>query len=252
MKNILKVLLAVFATFLPTNKILADDGQLDSLRGAVASENWAEAKTLGETATAADAENGEAFYLLGKALVGLKEYEAAVSALKSANKLVKGNADYLTDYGYALVMRGQEMNMFQAGPVYMRAMDQYKEAIKVNPDQLAAHIGLARYYWNAPAIGGGSMKKAHEHVLEVARINPYLGHIESAALAEKENRLADAEADYAAAIAMKGGQAWLYFELGKLQQMSGKMLEAKASYEMTLELEPGHEGAKAALTAFGG
>lgn len=226
-------------------------GEIEDLRSAVEKSDWATAKSIGESLTAAESENGEAFYLLGKAFVGLKENESAVAALKRANQLVADNADYLADYGYALIMRGQEMNMFQAGPTYMRAMDQYKAAVKVNPDHLGAHIGLARYYMNAPAIGGGSMAKAKEHAAEVARINPFRGHIETAEIAKKEERFEDSESEYASAIAINPQQAWLHFELGKLEQASGKMLEAKASYETTLKLNPDHEAAKAALEAFG-
>ncbi|MBK1878658.1 tetratricopeptide repeat protein [Pelagicoccus mobilis] len=227
-------------------------GEMEELRSAVEKSDWGSGKSIGEALTATETENGEAFYLLGKSLVGLKENEAAVVALKRANELVSGNADYLADYGYALIMRGQEMNMFQAGPTFLRAMDQYKAAVEVNPDHMGAHIGLARYYMNAPAIGGGSMVKAKEHAAEVARINPFRGHIESAEIAKKENRFADVEAEYAAAIALDPKQGWVHFELAKQQQASGKMMEAKASYEKALELNPEHQGAKKALEAFGG
>lgn len=240
----------ILSLFVLVGVAFASAGELEDLRSAVEDSDWATAKALGETLVGADSENGEAFYLLGKALGGLKENEAAVAAFKSANKLVPDNADYLADYGYALIMRGQEMNMFQAGPTFMRAMDQYKAAVKIDPDHLGAHIGLARYYMNAPAIGGGSMKKAKGHATEIARINPYRGHLESAMIAQKEDRNEDAEADFLAALAMKSDEAWVHFELGKLQQMGNRLEEAKASYEKALELDPEHMGAKAALTAF--
>ncbi len=227
-------------------------GEIEDLRSAVESSSWESAKSIGEALVASESENGEAFYLLGKALAGLGDKQAAVDALKVANKLESDNADYLADYGYALIQRAGDMNMFQAGPMYMRALDQYKAAVKANPDHLGAHIGLSRYYMNAPAIGGGSIKKAKEEAAEVVRLNPYLGHIEMGMIALKEKRSDDAEVEFAAAIVIKSDDAWLHFELGKLQAASGKTLEAKASYEKTLELDPGHEGAKAALAGIEG
>lgn len=140
--------------------------------------------------------------------------------------------------------------MFQAGPTYMRALDQYKAAVKVNPDHLGAHIGLARYYTNAPAIGGGSIAKAKEHAAEIARIEPYLGRVEYAFIALKEQRYADAEEQFSEAVALNDKEAWIHFELAKLQQQSGKMLEAKEGYEKTVALDPEHEGANAALKAY--
>ncbi|MDQ8185651.1 tetratricopeptide repeat protein [Pelagicoccus sp. SDUM812002] len=248
MKKAIDTIVAV--TVLLMGPALISGSEIEELRSAVEATEWTNAKALGESLTAADQEGGEAFYLLGKAYVGLGEHEAAVAALKKANTIVEDNADYLADYGYALILRGQEMNMFQAGPVYMRAMDQYKAAVKADPDHLASHIGLSRYYMNAPAIGGGSMKKSKDHAAEIARINPYLGHIEHAMIAQKESRNEEAEAEFAAAIAMKSDEAWVYFELAKLQQMVGKMQDAKSSYEKVLALDPSHEGAKAALSAF--
>lgn len=225
---------------------------IDELRSALEASDWEKGKSVGGAITAEEPENGTAFYLLGKALLGLKEHEAAVDAFKRANELVAGNADYLADYAFALIQRGQQMNMFQAGPTYMRALDKYKEAVELDPDHLASHIGLARYYLHAPAIGGGSIKKAKDHAAEVARINPFQGHIEAALIAAKENRMADSESEYAAAIALDGDHAWLHFELAKLQQAAGKPDEAKDSYERALALDPEHQGAKAALKGWKG
>lgn len=244
-----------------TNKILslfasvclcaiASSESIDELRGAVERSDWAAAKTLGEAFTEEYPENGEAFYFLGKALYGLKESEAAVAALKRANELEAENSDYLAEYAYALIQRGQEMNMFQAGPTFMRAVEQFRKAVKVDPDHLKSHIGLGHYYMNAPAIGGGSMKKAMDHAGEVARLNPFQGHVLKAKIAEKEKRFEDSESEYGAAIALKPKQAWLYFSLAKMQQKSGKTEAAKRSFEKVLELKPDHEGASTALASF--
>lgn len=251
MKNYIR-LISVTAVLLSFSvSTFAEEGEVDKLKDAIAGEKWDEAKSVGEALVVSEPENGEVYYLLGKAYAKLDEREAAVDAFKNAVKYESENADYFADYGYALIQRAQEMNMFQAGPIYMRGLDQYKRAVSINPDHIGAHIGLSRYYMNAPAIGGGSMKKAKEHAAEIARISPYLGHIENALIAEKENRAEDAIAEFEAAVSMESNNAWIHFELGKLYQGEGKMEAAKMAYEKTLQLQPEHEGAKAALTAFG-
>lgn len=230
--------------------VLSQAESIDSLRESVAAKDWETAKELGQSLTESEPENGEAYHLLGKAYAGLDEREAATKAFKEAVKHVTENADYYADYGYALIQRGQEMNMFQAGPTYMSALNQYKKAVSINPDHLGAHIGLARYYMNAPAIGGGSMKLAKQHAAEIARINPYQGHIEMALIAQKENRFEDAITEFESANAMDPDQAWVHFELGKLYQATNQMEASRVAYEKTLELHPEHKGAKAALEAF--
>src|SRR5690606_25455828 len=110
---------------------------------------------------------------------------------------------------------------FASGPVYMKSLEDNKKAVALDPDNIGSHIGLARYYSNAPEIAGGSMKLAKEHAAEVLRIEPYQGYIEQALIANLENRPDDAIKGFKAAIELDPSEAWLHFELGKLYQMTG-------------------------------
>lgn len=92
------------------------------------------------------------------------------------------------------------------------------------------------------------MKLAKEHAAEVERIDPFLGHVEHALIAQKEGRSSDAAQRYAKAAALQPNAAWIHFELGKLHQTAGEVEEARAAYEKTLELDPDHKEAEGALS----
>lgn len=228
---------------------LVNAADIDSVNELVNSGAFADAKEQA-TELIASEPSAAAYLALGKAEFGLKDYEASIKALSEAIKLEPENANAYSERGLARTFKGMGMNMFAAGPVYMKSLDDYKKAVAIDPDLIAAHIGLARYYSNAPAIGGGSMKKAKEHAAEVARISPYQGHIEVGLVALLDKRPEDAKTELAAAYAMNAKDEWLTFELAKVYQMTGDMPAAKEHYEALLELNPEHEGAKAALNAF--
>lgn len=228
----------------------ASDSSLAEAEAALREHDYAGAKALVEPALASERDNARAHFLLGLAEFGLKNLDASEKALSNAIKLDGTNADFYAKRARTRIERAQEMSMFTAGSVYMKSLEDNQRAVELDPDYLESHIGLARYYSNAPAMGGGSMKKAKAHAAEVLRIDPYLGHIELALIADKENRTSDAIAEYQAAIALNAADASTHFELGKIYQASGHMLEAKGAYEAALRIEPEHAGAKAALAAF--
>lgn len=220
---------------------------LDAARAAVDGSRFQEAKDLISAQGDAAETDAEALYLLGRAETALANFADAERALGKAIALDGQNAEYHASLGHAMIGRAQTLDMFSAAPLYMQALDLYRKAVALDNDNLGAHIALCRYYWNAPAIGGGSMVKAKQHAAEVARINPYLGKIERALIAQREGDGEAAAGYFAESLAMNPQNAWARFELAKLLQAAGKTDEAKAAFEAVLALDPQHAEAKAAL-----
>ena len=83
-------------------------------------------------------EKAQALYNLGKVYLALKDYRNATQALESAHQLDILNEDALVLLGEAHVQNGQAH----------RAVSLYKEALKLNPDNLKVLKGQAQLYLN--------------------------------------------------------------------------------------------------------
>lgn len=231
---------------------LASDDPIASARKAVEESRFEQAKSELTSYLADHAESAEALFLLGRAESGLGNHKVGEEKIGAAIQLDGSVGEYYAQLGSVMIAKAQTMNMFEAGPIYMAAMEKYRQAVAVDPKNLHGHIGLCRYYWNAPEMAGGSIKKAKDEAAIIEQINPYLGKTEFALIAQKEGLTEDAIALFTELAGMNPGNPWPHYELGKLYQMSGKMAEAKAAYQKAVELNPAYEEAKAALAAFGG
>src|SRR5690606_1918124 len=134
-----------------------------------------DAKELASARVQAEGESADALCQLGRAESGLGDHAEAERLFKAAIALDGTVGQYHAYLADAKIGRAQSLDMMSAGALYMSALDSYKKAVALDPDNLHGHIGLCRYYWNAPAMGGGSIAKAKEHAGHVARIDPYQG-----------------------------------------------------------------------------
>lgn len=241
-------LVALLGMLLSGAAALAADDGLAAGRQAVDEGRFADAKAALAAYVEANAGSAEGLFQLGRAESGLGNHAVGEERIKAAIALDGTKAEYHAQLGTVMNMRAQGMaNMFEAGPIFMAAVEKYRKAVALDPDNLHGRIGLCRYYWNAPEIGGGSIKRAKDEAAHVARLNPYLGKVEYALIAQKEGKTEEAIGYFRELLAMKGDEAWAHFELGKLLRGSGRVAEAKASFEAALRYQPEHEGAKAAL-----
>jgi tetratricopeptide (TPR) repeat protein len=139
----------------------------------------------------------------GLAVVGLMrgDSEAAIEHARRAIKKDKKNSGYhLTlAYGYGIkAMEGGLKALFYAG--------KYKEecelAIKYDPENVDAHMGVLQYYVMAPGLMGGGADKAEETVATIASIDPMKGYLARGFVAECANDLEGAEKAYLSAAAV--------------------------------------------------
>lgn len=109
----------------------------------------------------AHAQDAEFQYEFGKALLGVKQSDAALTALKSAVALVPGEGRYHESLGEAYCDEAQDAGLFSAFSLAKSCLAEFQTAVKLAPDDVDAHSALAQYYIGAPGIAGGSLDKAH-------------------------------------------------------------------------------------------
>ena len=120
---------------------------------------------------------GAAFYL-GRIAYAEKNYEQAIPWFEKAVDGEQCNADYHMWLGRAYGRHVEQMSMFRKlrnFPLVRTARTHFEKAVGCDPNHVAAHWDLMRYYMEAPGFVGGSRKKAEEHAAIITRLDPAEG-----------------------------------------------------------------------------
>ncbi len=99
---------------------------------------------------------------------------------------------------------------------YDRAHDMFERVIERKPDDMNAYYQIGRI----AAETGSNLQRGKECLLRYLQVPT---------------------------ASVRGSHAWAYMRLGRIYEMEGDSLSARAAYESALKLDPGHEQAQAAL-----
>jgi len=116
---------------------------------------------------------------------------------------------------------------------YNRAIEYYREAIRINPDDAAAHYNLGSALQNLERYD-----EAEEEYREAIRINPDLAeaHYNLGNLLKDLKRYAEAEKEYREAIRINPDLAEAHANLGILLLKAKRPEDAKKEFEIAKEL----------------
>lgn len=176
-----------------------------------------------------------------------KHTKEAVEFAEQATKADPTKAEYFSQLGTALGQRMGEIGFMQQAMLSGKLRKAFEKSVALDPNHVAGLIGLARFYTNAPEIAGGSFVKAAEFASRVQKLNPFLGELELANIANKDEQYAEALAHYEAAANLKPDQAGVQLGCGRMLAQLGRKDEARARFEAALKLNPHFEAAKKAL-----
>lgn len=194
-------------------------------------------------------EAAAAAHQAGKALLQEQKAKEAVAEFEKAIKLDATNPDYHADLGSAISRLMPEANFIQKAMLSGKMLKAFERAVELNPQHLGGLIGLTRYYSNAPEIAGGSMEKAAATATRVKAIHPFLGELEFANIAERNDDFAAALAHYTAAARINPQHAGARHGSGRMLVQLAKPDEARAEFAAALALKPDFDAARKALAA---
>lgn len=175
-------------------------------------------------------------YYLGRIAVIEERPEEAVGLFERAIKADGRNSDYHRWLGIALGLQAREAGRFRQAMLASRAKGEFERAVALDPRNVGAREGLVQFYSIAPGIAGGSMRRAREHAMEIARVSPMRGRIASGMVHEREKDFAAAEREYVAASSSAPDSAAPLMALGALYQRVEQWDKAFAAYERALAL----------------
>ena len=135
-----------------------------------------------------------------KELLAAKDSKGAITLYEKALEADPTSATLQTDYANALAVRINEVNFMAKGMIAGKMLKAYQTSVELDPKHVTGWIGLSRYYWNAPPIAGGSLEKATEYANQVKKIVPWLGEVELGLIAEKGGDKAAAAAHFRASL----------------------------------------------------
>ncbi len=164
-----------------------------------------------------------------------------VSAADWFEKSVKANDTVSLHHlwlGNALGEQAQHINKLKLPFLARRVKSEFDSAVALDPTSIDARHGLIQFYSHAPGVMGGSMDKAKEQAREIAKLNAMRGHLEFAALAEREQDSLLADRELNAALAAAPDSAVAYNNLGAFYRRQKRYADAVTIYERLLKANP--------------
>lgn len=173
-------------------------------------------------------------YWRGLRLYEQENYDEARPAFEKAVALAPSSSLYVQSLGRACGREAQNAGLFARPGYATRSRAALEKAVALDPDNLSARSDLAAYYHAAPSLLGGGLDKAQAQVAEIARRDPYLGHVRTGDLLEDDGKYPEAEKEYLAAVTLYPLRALAHERLGDFYT-EGKLYDkAFAQYDMLL------------------
>lgn len=196
-----------------------------------------EASTVFKEIISQDGNDHKTIYHLGISEFHLGDFKEAEQNFKSAISQESNVSDYYLWLGRTYKQQLQAASFFEKGILSGKALENYKKAVKVDPENVTARIALANYYIHAPSIGGGSISKAKEQVEEVKKYDPEEAVVLMAEIYTSENNYDAAIEEYKRLLEIEPGNTNACYRLGMLYQGLEQYAEAMDMFEMAVSID---------------
>lgn len=188
----------------------AGDGPVAKAQEQFSVGDFSAAITTLQAATHALPQDAVIYYWLGRCYFELRKYDQAVHYSDRAVKLAPNNSVFLLWLGRAY---GREAEAGHSFWMALRSKDALEDAIKTDPNNIAARRDLARFYFEAPWIVGGSKKKARDEIASIAAIDRVEGQLAQADYDKKNGDQQKAGDDLKAVLQSKPKSVAEYYEV---------------------------------------
>ena len=226
------ILLSPFALF-------AQDEALNHGKALLEKEDYAGAEVFFKEFVTKDQTNDQAYYYLARSAYFSENYDDAEKNLKKAIELNNDNADYFLLLGNVYLQRLQNSSFFEKGILSGKVLDNYKKAVKTDPENIEARLSLASYYINAPSIGGGSASKAREQIEIIRKDHPEQALMLMAQVYIQEENYDLAIEEFHKYLHGHPDDTHALYQLGMLYQGMKNYEDATLTFERALEKDPG-------------
>lgn len=183
-------------------------------------------------------------YCVGRIAYAQGQSNKAVDWFEKALDRDVSVAIYHLWLGNALGEEAKKANKFRQPFLARRVKSEFEAAVKLDPKNIDARHGLIQFYSQAPGVMGGSMTKAKEQASEIAKLNRMRGHLELAALLEKEKDLVGAERELGAAVTAASDSSAAYYALVSFYARQKQWDRGFETLEQLMKARPEETSAK--------
>lgn len=209
---------------------------IQSAQHLINAGNYTGAVSALQAAAPGNPSSAELFYWLGRSYYELRDWDNAVAQGEKSVSLDPKNSLYHQWLGRSYGGKADRDRSFSTAK---KVKSEFKEAINLNPANIAARRDLEEYCLDAPWIAGGSKDEALEQVNAIAATDPIAGHL-ARALYDREGLKApdDAENELRQVLAAKPKSVDPYFEVADFYRELNKPADMGTAVDAAAQVSP--------------
>jgi tetratricopeptide (TPR) repeat protein len=116
-----------------------------------------------------------------------------------------------------------------------RTREAWETAVKLDPNLVDARLDLMQYYLNAPGFLGGGRELADAEARTIAALNPSMGKLAQAFLAQVDDKAAEAEAGFREALVLDPANTRARMALSGMLQRAERWDESRVLWQERLD-----------------
>jgi tetratricopeptide (TPR) repeat protein len=173
--------------------------------------------------------DAQAFNLLSRSYFAMQKWDPAVEAGEKAVSIAPNNSEYHMWLGRAYAEKADHSSFVTAAQLTKKIRREFERAVELDASNVYARSDLAEFYIEAPAFMGGGKSKARREAEAIAQQDAATGHWLQARIAEKEQRLDQAEQEYKNAIQASGNQGSFWLNLASYYKRQHRLNEMESA-----------------------
>jgi tetratricopeptide (TPR) repeat protein len=180
--------------------------------------------------------SAEVQFWLGRSYYELRDYDNAIAAGEKSVELEANNSVYHEWLGR---IYGGKADRDRSFSYARKVKKEFEEAVRLNPENVAARRDLEEYAVQAPWVVGGSKDEGHNQVEAIAKIDPIEGHLARAVYDLDALKKPDlAEKEYRDVLAAKPTKIEPYFDAITFFIHQNKPADIEATIQEAAHISP--------------
>lgn len=228
----------LFVGLLVSPRAVRADGSaaIQAAQHQISAGNYTGAISTLQAVVPGNSSSAELFYWLGRGYYEMRDWDNAVVQGEKSVSLDPKNSLYHQWLGRSY---GGKADRDRSFSLAKKVKSEFKEAVSLNPSNIAARRDLEEYCLDAPWIAGGSKDEALEQVNAIAAIDPVAGHL-ARALYDREGlkNPDDAASEVRQALAAKPKSPDPYFEAADFYRVLNKPADMGTVIDAATQVSP--------------